>query len=125
MCTMNCLHCSQVDCTNNKITDAERKQQDSYDREVAKEHIPEERRSHCKYKLAQYDYNHSDKGRASRKRYERSEKGKASQKRYVQSEKGKATAKRKQQKQIASGKNAEYCRRYYQRKKAEREAQPC
>ena len=41
------------------------------------------------------------------------------QKKYYESEKGKANEKRKRERKIASGKNAEYCRRYYQRKKME------
>ena len=104
-CNMDCLHCCNKDCTNDKMTDTERKLQDRYDMEVVREHIPEERKALRKGVLKQYDYNHSDKGRASRKRYE-------------QSEKGRETAKRKSQKKIASGKNAEACRRYYARKKA-------
>jgi len=55
-----------------------------------------------------YLYNHSDKGKARAERYNKSDKGKA---RY----------KRKQQKDIASGENAERCRRYYYKKKAEKE----
>jgi hypothetical protein len=55
----------------------------------------------------QYRYNHSAKGREARKRY-------------ANSEKGQANEKRKRDKKIASGKNAEYCRRYYARKKAEK-----
>lgn len=56
----------------------------------------------------QYRYNHSEKGKEARKRY-------------ANSEKGQANEKRKREKKIASGKNAEYCRRYYARKKAEKE----
>jgi hypothetical protein len=52
----------------------------------------------------QYRYNHSEKGREARRRY-------------TNSEKGQANEKRKRDKKIASGKNAEYCRRYYARKK--------
>lgn len=48
--------------------------------------------------------------------------GKFTQKRYRQSEKGKATSKRQMQKKIESGKNAEACRRYYQRKKERKQA---
>ena len=55
-----------------------------------------------------------------RKEYEKSERGKARHKKYMESEKGKANNKRKHQKQIASGKNAEYCKRYYQKKKLEK-----
>ena len=108
-CNMDCFNCMLPDCILDEVTDAERKQQDLYDRELIRERIPEERKALRKYGLALYDYNHSSKG-------------KARQKRYQQTEKGKATAKRKQQKKVTSGKNAEYCRRYYQRKKAEREA---
>lgn len=55
--------------------------------------------------IVMYRYNHSDKGKERLKKYEQSDKGKERQK-------------RKQQKDIASGKNAERCKRYYQRKKA-------
>ena len=67
-------------------------------------------------------YNSGDKGKKRQKRYNHSDKGKESRKRYEQSEKGKNTAKRKLEKKIASGKNAEYCRAYYYRKKQERKA---
>lgn len=110
MCNMDCLNCVYDDCINDKVTDTERRKQDKYDRENISERIPEERSNLRKRKLALYDYNHS-------------EKGKAAQKRYAQSEKGKARDRRKAQKRIASGKNAEYCRRYREKKKAEREAQ--
>ena len=123
MCDRKCFKCTYDDCINNSITDAERKEQNSYDMQNMRERIPEERAN--KGKLAQYDYNHSEKGKAARKRYEQSAKGKATQRRYEQSEKGKERDKRKQQKRIASGKNAEYCRAYYYRKKAEREATLC
>lgn len=114
MCDMNCLECGYKDCRNNTITDAERKAQDAYDTEI---------RGSRKYGrgLVVWKYEHTDKGKARAKRYEQTEKGKERQKKYARSEKGKAVAKKKRQKKIASGKNAEYCRRYYQRKKAERE----
>lgn len=121
-CNMDCFNCMLPDCILDEVTDAERKQQDLYDRELIRERIPEERKALRKYGLALYDYNHSSKGKARQKRYQQTEKGKERQKRYEQTDKGKATAKRKQQKKVTSGKNAEYCRRYYQRKKAEREA---
>lgn len=60
----------------------------------------------CK-REAQYRYNHSDKGRQAREKY-------------AKSDKGKARDKRKQEKRIASGKNAEACRRYYYKKKAKK-----
>lgn len=109
MCNMDCFRCTKPDCDVDGYTDAERQQQDAYDMKVKREHVQENRSKVKNCNIKFYDYNHSEKGAATRKRYE-------------QSEKGKAARKRKQQKQIASGKNAEYCRRYYQRKKAEREA---
>jgi hypothetical protein len=48
-----------------------------------------------------------------------SEKGKEAQMRYAQSDKGKARDKRKQEKKVKSGKNAEYCRRYYKTHRTE------
>lgn len=54
-------------------------------------------------------------------KYNQSDKGKVRAKKYEQSDKGKARAKRKAEKRIASGKNAEACRRYYYKKKAEKE----
>jgi phage protein D len=74
-------------------------------------------------KETQDKYNHSEKGRARSEKYEKSEKGKARAERYAKSEKGKANARRKTQRDIASGKNAERCRRYWLRKKAEENQQ--
>lgn len=138
MCNMDCFNCVRSDCTNNAVSDAERKAQDAYDNESIKERIPEERSSLRKGKLGQYDYLHTTKGKAAQKRYNQSEKGrevkrryyntdkgKATLRRYNQSDKGKAAQKRNADKKVASGKNAEYCRRYRERKKAEREAAAC
>lgn len=121
-CNMDCFSCMLPDCVFDDVTEEERKLQDQYDRELIRERIPEERKALRKYGLALYDYNHSPKGKARQKRYQQTEKGKERQKRYEQTEKGKETAKKKAKKRVASGKNAEYCRRYYQKKKAEREA---
>lgn len=107
MCNCDCLNCTYKDCIKDALTREERKRQDDYDREIIRERIKEERCSLRKGKLKFYDYNHSEKGKARAKHY-------------AQSEKGKARDKRKQEKRIASGKNAEYCRAYYQRKKLER-----
>jgi len=63
------------------------------------------------------NHNHTEKGKETLRRYNASEKGKARHKRYMQSEKGKELARRRSQKAVASGKNAERCRAYYQRKK--------
>lgn len=105
MCNMDCFNCCKADCDNNELTDTESKEQDKFDREVIGER---------KYGIDRkiWLYNNSEKGKEARKRYE-------------QSEKGRATAKRKQQKRIASGKNAEYCRAYRQRKKEEAKCVVC
>lgn len=110
MCNMDCFHCTKEDCTKETITTAERKSSNEYDTEIIGKR---------KYGRAavQWRYEHSEKGKAVRKRYNSSDKAKATQERYLQSEKGKATKKRKQQQRIESGKNAEYCRAYYQRQK--------
>lgn len=127
-CNMDCLRCTKPDCDFDGITPEERKAQDEYDSEVRLgrkygKGIAVWRYNHTeKGKAAAGRYERSDKGRERQKRYEQTEKGRQRQKRYEQSELGKASNKRKQQKRIDSGKNAEYCRRYYQKKKAEREA---
>lgn len=55
----------------------------------------------------------------SKRKYHRSDKGKNALKRYLNSDKGKEAQKRKAQKDIESGKNAEKCRRYYERHRDE------
>lgn len=106
----DCFTCPYEDCVREKMTDDERKGQDFYDRQSISERATvEERKVLRKGALRrQYDYNHSDKGKEAQKRYENSKKGKA-------------TARRKTEKKIASGRNAEACRRYYLRKKAKKE----
>lgn len=129
MCNMDCFNCALPDCRNDHVTDTERKAQDAYDKESVKERGERMRKGQ---KTAQYDYEHSDKGKETRRQYRQTPQYKAQQKayrqtetykakmrRHQQTEKGKAAAKRARQKQIASGKNAEYCRAYYQRKKEE------
>lgn len=103
MCNMDCLNCVHPDCINDcNATPNEMKAQDEYDRFIITDELKDQAR--LKGHLGQWKYNHSAKG-------------KAAQKRYAQSEKGKEAERRHHQKQIASGKNAEYCRRYYARKK--------
>ena len=131
MCNMDCFNCMRKDCNVSTVTPEERKAQNELDTDI---------RGFYKYgkERVAWDYNHSDKGRAAQQRYAQSGKGKAAksryfssdkgkeaQKRYRQTEQGKEVEKRKAQKRIASGKNAEACRRYRERKKAEREAQLC
>ena len=55
--------------------------------------------------------------RISQSIYAKTDKGIARYKRYIRSDKGKEMLKRKQKKKIESGKNSEYCRRYYQKMK--------
>lgn len=57
--------------------------------------------------------------RESQRKYNNSEKGKASRRRYSMTEKGIENEKKKSQRKINNGRNAEYCRRYYYKKKME------
>ena len=57
--------------------------------------------------------------RERQRRYNKSDKGKASRKRYSMTKKGIENEKRKKQRKIDNGRNAEYCRRYYYKKKME------
>lgn len=119
------------------VTLEERLRQDEFDEMIRLSRIS------TSQQRKQYKYNHSDKGRLARARYQRTDKFKRSQvryrnsdkgkeviaryrksqsyneaqKKYQQSEKGKENERRKRQRKIDSGKNAEYCRRYYYRKK--------
>jgi len=103
ICNMDCFNCIYIDCINDaEPTEAERQAQDDYDRFVVTDRLKEQAR--FKGHMSQWKYNHSAKG-------------KAAQKRYFKTDKGKEAERRHKQKQIASGKNAEYCRRYYARKK--------
>jgi hypothetical protein len=61
-----------------------------------------------KYKDVQNRYERSKKGAERKKRYEQSEKGKARQKKYSQSERGRE-------------KNREACKKYYHKKKLEKQ----
>lgn len=100
---MDCLNCVYPDCINDELpTEAERKAQDEYDGFIITDELKNQAR--LKGRLPQWNYIHSPKG-------------KAAQKRYAQSDKGKEAEKRHKQKQVKSGKNAEYCRRYYWKKK--------
>lgn len=145
-CYPNCSSCTLKDCIYNELEYEDIQEQNELDREIRRERLSDEDKSRIKRqkkyfktekgkealkrysqsqkgKAKQKKYNDSLKGKESRKRYENSEKGKASRKRYENSEKGKETARRKTKKLIESGKNAERCRAYYYRKKAQREAQ--
>lgn len=136
MCDMDCFNCCKADCDNDEVTAAEIKEQDQHDRDVINERKygktrkiwlyekslrgRERKRRYLKSakgKVAVKKYLQSEKGKETARRYAQSEKGKATQKRYLQSDKGRAAVRRKNQKQIANGKNAEYCRTYYYRQK--------
>ena len=101
-CNRNCFECSNKDCYVDTITNEERKEQDIADNNIRYERLYTSRQK------IQFRYNHSDKGKETRQRY-------------YESEKGKENEKKKSQRRIASGKNAEACRRYYYKKKAEKE----
>ena len=132
-CYPDCSSCTLKDCMYNELEYEDIQEQNELDREIRRERLSEESKKLYEWQKAynqspkgkarQKKYNDSLKGKESRKRYENSEKGKASRKRYENSEKGKETARRKTKKLIESGKNAERCRAYYYRKKAQREAQ--
>lgn len=123
MCDMDCFHCSKPDCDNDSLTRDERISQDVRDRFAQYERKYGIKRTMADYersergKERQKKYFQTKKGKEARRRYNSSEKGKARHREYMKSEKGKEIARRQSQKAIASGKNAEYCRAYYQRKK--------
>lgn len=102
ICNLNCFNCTYDDCVNGC---------------TFRQEILFRYNNSKKCKEAQKRYNNSDKGKETQKRYNHSDKGKARLKRYRESEKGKANERRKHQKKIASGRNAEACRRYRERKK--------
>ncbi len=126
-CYPVCDNCPYSDCRNDAVEYSDIIRQDVFDKEVELEnlepHILRRRNAVNKYlkteqgKKTLERYRNSDKGKASSKRYEASDKGKERAKRYDKSKKGKERAKRTQQKRISNGKNAEACRRYYERKK--------
>lgn len=144
-CNHECLHCQYKDCMNDDLTRQEQAQQDAMDREIAFMRLDNKSqkviagrrkyRNSSKGREAQKRYASSEKGKMAKKRYssspkgmeasrqyEQTDKAKERYQRYAQSEKGKAAAARKSERKIRSGKNAEYCRAYYYRKKAKREA---
>lgn len=72
-----------------------------------------------KFRQSQRKYRHSPKGQEMLRKYSKSQNFKDAQEKYRHSEKGIENEQRKRKRKVASGKNAEYCRRYYYRKKAE------
>lgn len=136
MCNRDCFNCLEHDCTNDELTYDEIISQNvrdrfaMYERKYGSKRVAAdyERSDRGKERQRKYEatekakerrkkYSQSKEGKAAKRRYNSSEKGKASQKRYLKSEKGQAMLKKKRQKDISSGKNAEACLKYYQRKK--------
>lgn len=72
-----------------------------------------------KFKQSQEKYRHSPKGQEMLRKYSKSQNFANAQEKYRHSEKGIENERKKRQKKVETGKNAEYCRRYYYRKKAE------
>lgn len=101
MCDHDCLNCKKPDCDNDIITAGEARKSQSMDFAIKRE------RAYTSRQKTQLKYNQSEKGKASRERYRKSEKGRENEK-------------RKRKRRIENGKNAESCRAYYYRKKAER-----
>lgn len=126
MCNMDCFNCCKPDCDNDELTTAERNAQTEYDREIIYD-----RKFGREKVLAKYDksekgkartkkYRNSAKGKEATRRYETSEKGKERYRRYCNSERGQSVRKQYRDQLVATGKNAEYCRAYYYRKKAQK-----
>lgn len=89
---MDCFTCDRPDCNVDGVTQGEMWEQDQRDNRIILDQVSEKVKKRREY-----------------------------QRKYNRSEKGKANNRRKTQKRIASGKNAEYCRAYYYRKKAKGE----
>lgn len=123
----DCEKCVYVDCKYDGLERLDIVNQDSFDKEleVLEPEVLLRRRNQKKYnstdkgKEKQKRYNSSEKGKLRQKKYNDSDKGKESRKRYALSDKGKENEKRKQKSKIDKGKNAEYCKRYYYKKKLE------
>lgn len=124
----DCLNCTYTDCIYSKLERADIIAQDKFDRElkIVEPEILRLRERQKRYfssekgKEAIERYHKTEKYKKSQRRYNNSEKGLERIKRYLSTEKGKESLKRKNKKKIESGKNAEYCRRYYQKMKAEK-----
>ena len=104
VCNKNCFRCEYEDCVCDDIYDYS--DIEDVDRELDKEigYL----KSCYNGTLKTYKANHSESGRMARIKYAKSEKGKENEK-------------RKMQKKIASGRNAEACRRYRLRQKIKAE----
>lgn len=97
----NCQNCTYTDCIYDGLEHSDVERQDKFDNEL----------EIIELKILSR--------RKRQARYFRSEKGKIAQKKYLQSIKGREMVRRKGQKRIENGKNAEYCKRYYEKHKEE------
>ena len=131
MCTMDCFNCTKPDCDVDGVTFYEKCEQDKRDKSIELDRASEDVKRRREY---QRKYDRSEKGKARSNRYiasykgkekekrrENTEKGIERHKRYEQSERGKAARTQYREQLIASGKNAEYCRAYYQRQKEKKQ----
>ena len=124
----NCLKCTYADCVYSKLEMTDVIAQDKFDKEleIVEPEILRLRERQKRYfssekgKKTIERYHKTEKYKESQRRYNDSEKGVERIKRYLNTEKGKECLKRKNKKRIESGKNAEYCRRYYQKMKAKK-----
>ena len=104
----NCLNCPLPECEYDELEIEDEMESRAIDSSILHSRIVEKHRLNGTYPIY-----------ASKKKYFQSEKGKCAIKRYFASSKGKEAQKRKSQKDIATGKNAEKCKRYYERHRAE------
>lgn len=124
-CYPNCYECPYDDCGYEGVSKEEVKAQNEFDKglEAVEPFVISRRKRQNRYNKSEKGverkkrYEQKEKAKERQKKYNSSEKGKERATRYAKSEKGKETKKRKAQKIIDSGKNAEYCRRYYYKKK--------
>lgn len=141
-CHPDCMNCPYEDCLYDGSTDREEAISASVEQfamlqratlngtealfkyyQSDKRKIVQKRYNHSEKGIAaRRKYNETEKGKLAYRRYNQSDKGKASRQRYNESEKGKINQKKARQKRIASGKNAEYCRRYRMKKKLQEQA---
>ena len=124
----DCFNCVYEDCIYDRIEKEDVAMQNKFDKDleaVEPQVISRRKRQNIynkseKGKITREKYLKSAKGKETRTRYIKSDKGQETRRRYLNSEKGKEMLKRRQKKIIENGKNAEYCRRYYQKKKMEK-----
>ena len=95
----NCGKCVYADCRYDELEAKDIQEQDRFDKQ---------------FEIVEPEI---EKRRERQKKYNKSKKGRERQKKYCKTKKGKENEKRKRDRKVANGKNAEYCRRYYYKKK--------